>query len=873
MDCEVATMPSSDTQVTPETRTAIARELYAARCRDKGDAPSALGSKHFLNSVAKQASERPGDSHALRLRSLQLGPRTGVVLMRSLAGTEIELLDLSDNPGLGDALGVALLPLIVSGQLSSIRLGACGLRGSLVPALVQALSVAADVRLTALHLGGAPTGELSVSTQLGLRGENRLPKLAALLRALARHCPALRELGLSHLGLSESADIAATMSALAALVRDASVTALDVSHNQLPVDTLAPLIDALPTARGLRALDLSHNPLGDDGAAALAGALSPLSTAALAEPTEATTGLSPKPQPREPQLTKPQRTATLSALLRTAPVGTGLSGGGQTAARLAAEARLDAAVASADDDETSLFRMNMSPQRARSAGRPMSSPRDRPLPARRLAARPQSSAPAGRAAAAATALSTVPGPAPTAPPRTAAMLDVLSIAGAGLGEAGAGALGRALASGECVLRSLDASENPGMGEAGIAALCRGMTRSRLTSLNLTACGITERGAASVGTALRAYNRLQALRLPRNPLGDSGAVALAAALIRNTGLRSLDASRAGIGDEGAVAMCLALQRNRTLTRLRLDQNLISAEGGEAMLRELRLAMETHRQQPTAGGPGAAGGNGGRGPPSATRLRTLSAVPPSASEADGGGLESLSVSGNSVSFSAAKEMRRLCDLNRSRRSVPPSLERAISELAKAEPALEAATAERAAIDARAAEIAAEVAQLEQQIAAVRALSDTFSGGGQEVLSVHQTALAKAEAARQATRQEREAEHARFAGERDAVQMRVKAEQERARSADATATETPVHAAEQEDEAISELRRLDLALAANGARIEHARAKARWAEAQVDAVNITAAAHFAAEAARAAAEAEEAGAAKRGKPAGPPNGGKRK
>lgn len=836
----------------------IARELYAARCRDKSDEPSPLGSKPFLHSIAKQASERPCDSQALRLRSLQLGPRTGVVLARSLVGTEIELLDLSDNPGLGDAGAVALLPLVVCGQLTGLRLGACSLRASFVPALVQALSVAFALPLSALHLGGSPTGELSVGTQLGLQGENRLPKLASLLRALARPCPALHELGLSHLGLGEAADAPAIMSALAALVSDSSLTSVDMSHNGLNVETLTPLLDALPSARRLRALDLSHNPLADDGAAALARALSPSSVLA-ATPVAPAPGAIPNPPPA-----LPKRAPTLSAIRRATSVGSGLSG--HPAARMAAEARLEAAMASADATaahQASLPPARRSPPRARVAGRPMSSPRDRPAPARRLAPRPESSAPAGRATADQPGHTL--GPASAFPMRPSSQLDLLSIAGAGLGEAGAIALGRALASSECVLRSLDVSDNPGMGEAGVAAVCHGMACSRLTSLSLAACGITERGAAAVSTALRANSRLVALRLPRNPLGDTGAVALAAALVRNTGLRSLDASRAGVGDEGAVAICLALQRNRTLTRLRLDQNLISAEGGDAMLREIRMAMGTHRQ--SEGGPGAA--SDGRSP--AGRLRTPRAVPPGAAE--GCGLESVSVSGNSVSFSAAKEMRRLCALNRSRASVSPSLERAISEMAKAEPALEATAAERAAVDARAAEVAAEILDLELQIAAARARSEAVSGGGREVLAVHESALAQAQAAREATRAERESVHARFAVERDAVQARVRAEQERARGADATATEMPRQAGEQEEEAVAELRRLDLALAANGARIEHARAKTGWAEAQVVAVNVAAAAHFAAEAQRAAAEAEAPPAVGKGKPVGPPNGGKTK
>lgn len=811
-----------------ESRAAIARELYAGRCRDKSEPPTPLGIKHFLNSVARLAAERRGDSRSLRLRSLQLGPRAGIVLARALAGTEIESIDLSDNPSLGDTGATALLPLLTSGQLRQLHLGACGLRAAFSTALLQALASAPLLPLTSLKLGGAPTGELSISTQLGASGSNRLPMLTALLGELRAHCPDLHELGLSHIALGEAPDLDKGVAALAALMSDNSVqlTSLDLSHNELYTPAIEPLVAALPASQHLRTLDLSHNPLGDTGVIVLASALSPSTYAAAAAAAEKATQVPPTIKPR----------AAIPATEATTRTRCGASAGRLSSgilhppARMAAEARLDAAVASIDvttANSESLLRMHHSPPRVWPAVRPMSSPRDRPPPSIVARARPQSSAPAGRGAAAVAALVQPVKPTPALAPSgslpPAARLESLCLNAIGLGRNGAMELGRALGAADCVLRSLDVSDNPGMGDIGVAALCRGVACSRVTSFAIAGCSMNDRGAAALGAALRGLNcRIQSIRLQRNPLGDPGAVALAAALVRNTSLRSLDASKANIGDEGAVAICLSLQRNSTLQKLRLDQNLISAEGGEAMLRELRVALAPQKAT-TVGG----GGSGA--------LRSC--------------LEHLSVSGNSLSFSVLREMKSLCETNRQRMSVPPNLEREIDELAPSAPALDSAHSELAAIEARAADVTAEIATLEANIRSVRARSDAISVGGRDALKMHEEALAKFEAVRAATRAEREHEQAKFESERDQVQARVRAEQERARGADATAAALPEQAEEQMDEAIAELMKLDLALAANGARIEHARARRVWAEASIDAINVAAAAHYAAEAQKAA------------------------
>ena len=113
-------------------REALARELYAYRCGDSGLAPTRHGLNLFLAAVVKQAAgTEKAAGRTLRLRGLQLGPRSGKAIARALCGSDFGGLDLFNNPSLGDSGAAALLPLLGSGQITSVRLGACGLRSGL----------------------------------------------------------------------------------------------------------------------------------------------------------------------------------------------------------------------------------------------------------------------------------------------------------------------------------------------------------------------------------------------------------------------------------------------------------------------------------------------------------------------------------------------------------------------------------------------------------------------------------------------------------------------------------------------------------------------------------------------------------------------
>ena len=76
-------------------REALARELYAYRCGDSGLAPTRHGLNLFLAAVVKQAAgTEKAAGRTLRLRGLQLGPRSGKAIARALCGSGFGGLDL-----------------------------------------------------------------------------------------------------------------------------------------------------------------------------------------------------------------------------------------------------------------------------------------------------------------------------------------------------------------------------------------------------------------------------------------------------------------------------------------------------------------------------------------------------------------------------------------------------------------------------------------------------------------------------------------------------------------------------------------------------------------------------------------------------------
>jgi hypothetical protein len=213
------------------------------------------------------------------------------------------------------------------------------------------------------------------------------------------------------------------------------------------------------------------------------------------------------------------------------------------------------------------------------------------------------------------------------------------LSSAGLDDAAAAALARALAAGRCprlaalhlplnrlaapaarllaaglllhgALRALDLSDNPLLGDPGADALAALLPSApSLAALALRGCSLGPLAAAALAAALFAPGhaawplggrpgparrcRLEALDLRRNPgIGDGGAAALGAALgLGPEALRELDVSGCGVTARGAAALAAGLRRNGRLRRLTVRAAAGAAaegggEAGEALLARLR-----------------------------------------------------------------------------------------------------------------------------------------------------------------------------------------------------------------------------------------------------------------------------------------------
>jgi hypothetical protein len=118
----------------------------------------------------------------------------------------------------------------------------------------------------------------------------------------------------------------------------------------------------------------------------------------------------------------------------------------------------------------------------------------------------------------------------------------LSLENCGVGELGAAALGEALASPGCVLRSLNIGRNF-VGAAGAAAIAAGLAR-----------GAKARAAAGLAATLTD------LRIGNNAIGCEGMVALASTAARSdafVALERLEVPMNGIGPDGAAALARSI----------------------------------------------------------------------------------------------------------------------------------------------------------------------------------------------------------------------------------------------------------------------------------------------------------------------------
>ena len=163
-------------------------------------------------------------------------------------------------------------------------------------------------------------------------------------------------------------------------------------------------------------------------------------------------------------------------------------------------------------------------------------------------------------------------------------LQTLKLAGNGITSVGVEALANGLTSPLCELTTLDLGGSK-LCAAACGFIAHALTMgSRLTSLDVYHCSVSNSGAALLAAALSVSGSLRHLRLGRNCITDDGCVALCGAMRGNTwcGLQSLDLSYNAIGAAGGLALADALRSPGCKLRvLNLRINQLGATGCAAV----------------------------------------------------------------------------------------------------------------------------------------------------------------------------------------------------------------------------------------------------------------------------------------------------
>ncbi|XP_076842220.1 ribonuclease inhibitor-like [Brachyhypopomus gauderio] len=157
-------------------------------------------------------------------------------------------------------------------------------------------------------------------------------------------------------------------------------------------------------------------------------------------------------------------------------------------------------------------------------------------------------------------------------------LEILDLSDCGITEKGCAALCSALKKNPSShLRELNLNSNK-PGDSGVKLLSDLLENPHCTleKLNLSDCRITEKGCAALCSALQKNlsSHLKELNLNHNKPGDSGVEQLSALLEDpHCTLEKLDLSWCSIREEGCVALCSALKKNPSshLRELNLDYN--------------------------------------------------------------------------------------------------------------------------------------------------------------------------------------------------------------------------------------------------------------------------------------------------------------
>lgn len=132
------------------------------------------------------------------------------------------------------------------------------------------------------------------------------------------------------------------------------------------------------------------------------------------------------------------------------------------------------------------------------------------------------------------------------------------------------------------LRTLDLDQTE-LGDAGVAKIFTALAHHErpvaLRHIYLNAVGIGNDGAEAIAKYLASpHCALDALYATNNPLGNNGVTALAAGLKQNKSLSRLTLASVGVSDDGVIALCDALEHHPRLVTLDIGQSYATEDLG-------------------------------------------------------------------------------------------------------------------------------------------------------------------------------------------------------------------------------------------------------------------------------------------------------
>ena len=134
------------------------------------------------------------------------------------------------------------------------------------------------------------------------------------------------------------------------------------------------------------------------------------------------------------------------------------------------------------------------------------------------------------------------------------------------------------------LRTLDLDQTE-LGDAGVANLFKKLAQHEsqdplpLRHIYLNAVGIGTKGAEAIAEFIASPNcKLDAIYASNNPLGNDGIIALSKGLKKNQSISRLTIHSVGMSDNGAIALCEALSDHASISALEIGQSMATQDLG-------------------------------------------------------------------------------------------------------------------------------------------------------------------------------------------------------------------------------------------------------------------------------------------------------